>query len=50
MVAWCRGGVKCVYIHIYVSEDLAVEYLGFIVVMNKDRHRIVHKLIIDDIE
>ena len=36
MMDWCRGGVNCVYMYIYVREDLAVEYIGDIVIMNHD--------------
>ena len=34
MVAWCRGGGRCVNMSIDVSKDLAVEERGVIVIMN----------------
>ena len=34
-MAWCRGGVKCAHVYIDVSEYLATEYLGDIVIRNK---------------
>ena len=35
-----------IYIYIYVNEDLALECIGFIVIMKKDRYIIIHKLMI----
>ena len=35
MVAWCRGGGKCVQIYIDVGEGLVVDYHDVIVLMSK---------------
>ena len=45
-MAWCRGGVKGGHEYIYVSEDLAAEYLGVILLMNNYGYNRVNKLII----